>query len=297
MEIRVLRYFLAAAREENITRASEILHVAQPTLSKQLIELEKQLDTKLFIRGSRKITLTEDGIFLRKRAQEIVDLADKTSFELKNSDKNISGDVYIGAGETAAVRYIAKTAKILQQSYPDIRYHLYSGNAYDVTEKLDKGLIDFGVLIGFVNIQKYDYLKLPLNDTWGLLVHKDSELAKLDYVTPNALKKLPLIVSNQSFLNNELSGWLGYNLDNLNIVATYNLIYNASFMVEEGIGYALCIDKLINVTGKGNLCFKPLYPKLEAGIDIVWKRHQTFSKASEKFLKILQENITSDFKF
>lgn len=291
MEIRVLRYFLAVAREESITAAAQSLHVTQPTLSKQLMEIEAELGTTLFLRGKRKITLTEDGIFLRKRAQEIIDLVVKTESEFNDDAEVISGDVYIGGGETEAMRLIAKTIKNMELEYPHIRYHLYSGNADDIMERMDKGLLDFGVLIEPADIRKYDYIKLPTTDTWGLLMPKDHPLAKKKSIRPEEIIDLPLICSRQSLVKNEFSGWLGVDFDKLNIVATYNLIFNASLLVEERVGCAICLDRLLNVTGDSKLAFVPFAPKLEANLDIVWKKYQVFSKAAEKFLERLQEEF------
>lgn len=291
MELRVLRYFLAVAREQNITKAAEALHISQPTLSKQLIDLEEELGKTLFFRGSRKITLTEDGLFLRKRAQEIVDLTDKTISAFDNEENDIQGDVYIGGGETDAMRLIARAAKALQKEHPHVHYHLFSGNADDVTERLDAGLLDFGILIEPANLQKYDYLKLPATDIWGLMMRKDSPLASQPTIKAEHLWDIPLICSRQTLVRNELSGWLGDQYEKLNIITSYNLIYNASLMVDEGMGYALCLDKLINTTGNSSLCFRPLKPRLEASLDIVWKKYQVFSKAAEQFLKKLQEEI------
>lgn len=291
MEVRVLRYFLAVAREENISAAAEFLHITQPTLSRQLMDLEEQLGKKLFLRGSRRITLTKEGMLLRKRAEEIISLVEKTAAELHAPDETISGDVYLGAGETDAMRMIAKIAKELQCEYPKIKYHLFSGNADDVTERLDKGLLDFGVLIEPANVQKYDFLRLPAVDVWGILMRKDSPLAALDQIRPENLWDAPLIVSRQTLVSREISRWIKKDFDKMNVTATYNLIYNASLMVEEGFGYALCLDKLINITGDSKLCFKPLAPGLEAGLNIVWKRYQIFSKAAELFLKKLSETF------
>lgn len=291
MEVRVLRYFLAVAREESVTGAAETIHVTQPTLSKQLMDLEKELGKKLFVRGNRKITLTEEGMILWKRAQEIIDLVDKAKSEIVGTDEVISGDIYIGGGETEAIRVIGKTVKKLQDDYPKIHCHIFSGNADDVTERLDKGLLDFGVLIEPADIKKYDYLKLPSADTWGLLLKKDSPLAMHDSIKPEDLLNIPLLCSSQSLVRNVISGWLGSDYEKLNIVATYNLIYNASIMVEEGVGYALCIDKLVNTTGNSNLCFKPLEPRLQANLEIVWKKYHIFSKATNKFLERLQAEV------
>ncbi len=291
MEVRVLKYFLAVAREESITGAADALHITQPTLSKQLMELETELGKKLFIRGSRKITLTEEGVFLRKRAQEIVDLVEKTEADFGEPDEMISGVVHIGGGETDAMRMIARTVKGLREEYPQIRYYLYSGNAEDVMERLDKGLLDFGVLIDPSDIKKYDYLRLPAMDTWGLLMPKDCPLAACEAIHPEDLWNIPLICSRQNLVRNVLSGWIGSDAQKLNVIANYNLIYNASLMVEEGVGYALTLDKLVNTGCNSRLTFRPLSPPLKAGLNIAWKKYQVFSKASKIFLERLQEEI------
>lgn len=293
MDIRILRYFLAVVREESISGAAEALHLTQPTLSRQLMDLEEELGVKLLNRGKKNqhITLTEEGMLLGKRAEEIVSLTDKTISEFDTKSDIISGDIYIGGGETNVMRLIAKIAKKLQTQYPLIRYHLYSGNADDVAERLDKGLLDFGLFIEPANMERYNYLRLPQTDTWGLLMHKDSPLAKKESIHAVDLTDIPLIVSRQSMVHNELSGWIGSDFEKLNIVATYNLIYNASLMVDEGFGYALCLDRLVFSDNNNNLCFRPLEPILEAHMDIAWKKYQVFSKAAEKFLEILQGEL------
>ena len=294
MELRVLHYFLAIAQEQSIVRAAESLHLSQPTLSTQIKNMEKELGKQLLIRGtkgSRKITLTEEGMFLRKRAQEIVDLADKTEAELMTSDDVVEGNIYIGAGETQGVHLIAKAIKTLHNRYPNIRYHLFSGNGEDVSERLDKGLIDFGLFVGNIESKKYDYLKLPMADTWGLLVRKDDPLAKLECIKPNDLLNVRLLSSRQALIQNELSGWLGYEFEKLHIVGTYNLIYNASLMVEEGMGAALCLDGFLNTSGNSNLCFLPFEPVLTAELKIAWKKYQVFTKAAQKFLEVLQNTL------
>lgn len=289
MEVRVLRYFLAVAREENISGAAESLHLTQPTLSRQLMDLEAELGKKLLIRGSRKVTLTEEGVLLRKRAEEILDLVEKTRSELRETDEaDITGDIYIGGGETDAMRLIARTAKELQADYPCIRYHLYSGNGEDVSERLDKGLLDLGILVEPFDMKKYDFIQLPATDIWGVLMRKDSPLAEKEHIQPEDLWELPLLTSRQVMAQKELMAWLGRGREELHIVSTYNLIYNASLMVEEGLGYALSLERLINTTGDSALCFRPLRPKLEVGLDIVWKKYQVFSPATAKFLERLQ---------
>lgn len=292
MELRVLRYFLAVAREESITAAANQLHVTQPTLSRQLMDLEEELGKPLFLRGNRRITLTEEGRFLRKRAQEIIDLTDKTEAEFNDIDGMIAGDVHIGAGETQAIRLLAKTARRLRIEQPHIHYQLFSGNADDVTEKLDKGLLDFGIVIEPVDISKYDSLQLPYRDVWGVLMRKDAPLTQKDAVTPSDLAGLPLLCSRQALIKNDLSDWYNGDFEQLEIVARYNLIYNAALMVEEGMGYAITLDGLVNTTGDSALCFRPLAPKLTAGLYLIWKKYQVFSKASEKFLACLREDLT-----
>lgn len=288
MELRVLRYFLEVAREENITAAAESLHITQPTLSKQLMDLEDELGKQLFIRGKRRITLTEDGILLRKRASEIIELVEKAESELQNNDELVVGDVYIGAAETDGIKLIAKLCKNLQDKYPNIHYHLFSGNSEDVLEKLDKGLIDFAILFEPSDLKKYNQIKLPVYNNWGLLMKKDNPLAKLEYIKPKNLLNIPLIFSKQALDNNELAGWFGQNVEKLNIVTTYNLIYNASFFVEEGFGSALTLDNLVN---NPNLCFRPLEPNLKSNLVMAWKKYQVFSKASQIFLYELQKEL------
>ncbi|MFR1671322.1 MAG: LysR family transcriptional regulator [Candidatus Gastranaerophilaceae bacterium] len=296
MEIRVLKYFLVVAREGSITKAANSLHLTQPTLSRQLKDFENELGQKLFIRGSHNITLTQEGILLRKRAEEIIEMVDKTEAEFRSIKDIISGDIYIGGGETESIKYIAEIIKGLQSEYPNIKYHIYSGNAEDVTERLDKGLLDFGVLIQPTDLSKYDYVTLPSKDVWGVIMRKDSPLANKNEIKINDLLSLPLICSRQNinnFTQNEYFNWFGDNLKKLNIVATYNLIYNASLMVEAGIGYAIGLDKLVNISNESSLCFRPLSPKLESGLDIVWKKNQIFSPAAKLFLEKIKKLNTN----
>lgn len=291
MDIRVLQYFLAVAREESITRAAERLRMTQPPLSRQLKDLEDELGKQLLIRGNKKITLTEDGMLLRKRAEELVDLMEKTKAELTSSNENINGDIYIGCGETEAISFLAQAAQDLQQQHPFIHYHIYSGDAERVTERLDKGLIDFGLLVGPVDVNKYDYIRLPLKDTWGVLMRRDSPLAEKESIIAEDLWDKPLIISHQTSINSEMFSWLKTDISKLNIVATYDLVYNASLFVKKGFGYVIALDKLINTTGNSTLCFRPLSPTLEAGLCIVWKKYQVFSRASNAFLHQLQKEL------
>lgn len=291
MDIRVLQYFLTVAREGNITKAAEVLHMTQPPLSRQLKDLEEELGKQLFIRGNKKVTLTEDGILLRKRAEELVDLMTKTKAELQASDKGVNGDIYIGCGETEAISFMVKAAESLKRKGHSIQYHLYSGDSERVFQRLDQGLIDFGLLIEPVDIEKYDYIRLPVKDRWGVLMCKDSPLASQDEISPEDLWNKPLIFSHKIVTSSEMSGWLKKDISKLNIVATYDLIYNASHFAQRGLGYVIALDKLINTTGDSNLCFRPLVPALEAGLCIVWKKYQVFSRASDLFLRQLQNEF------
>lgn len=293
MDIRTLHYFLTVAREASITGAAEFLHMTQPPLSRQLKDLEEELGVQLMIRGSRKITLTEEGMILRKRAEEIIELLHKTEREVTSSRESVTGDVYIGGGETDAIRLIAKAARSLQKIHPQIHYHISSGDAKDVMERLDKGLIDFGILLDFADITKYQYLRFPDKDVWGVLMRRDSPLAEKDAVAPEDLWDKPLMVSRQTLNSSQLPNWLGKDFSQLDVVLTYTLIYNASLLVDEGFGYAFCLDKLINTKGT-SLCFKPLCPRQEIGLSIVWKKHQVFSKAAEKFLEQVKKELAAE---
>ncbi len=293
MELRVLRYFLTVAREGSITAAANSLHLTQPTLSRQLQDLEKELGQKLLVRGKYKVSLTPEGMMLRKRAQEIVDMADKTESEFRAIKDVIGGDIYIGSGETDSMKYVAEVMTELQTRYPEIKFHIYSGNAEDVTEKLDRGLLDFGILIQPIDLSKYDTLTMPEKDVWGVVMRKDSPLAQHETITLEDLSNVPIIASRQMSkkysADSGFLDWFGDKFEQLNIAATYNLVYNAAIMVEAGMGYAVTLDKLVNTSG--NLCFRPLSPGLESGLDIVWKKYQVFSPAAKLFLDRLKEKF------
>lgn len=291
MDIRVLQYFLTVAREGSITKAAETLHMTQPPLSRQLKDLEDELGKQLLIRGSRKILLTEEGVILHKRAQEMLDLMEKTKSEIACSSQCVSGQIHIGGGETRGFRILAGLAQQVRLEHPGIHYFLFSGNSEDVSERLDRGLLDFGVLIEPADIQKYDFIRLPYKNRWGLLLRRDHPLAAKDTIVPDDLYGIPLIASRQSLAYNELSGWLGRPYESLDIVATYNLLYNASLMVEEKVGCALCLDGIIPEYENSVLAFRPLEPKIEVGLNLVWKKYQVFTKACEKFLAYVHRYI------
>lgn len=291
MDIRVLSYFLTVAREGNISAAAELLHMTQPPLSKQLKELEEELGKQLFIRGNRKITLTEEGMILRQRAEEMMELMEKTKSEISNTNLSLSGNVYIGTAESEGVYLISKTIKKMQRLYPNVLFHFTSGNAEEVVEKLEHGLLDFCIVVEPANMTNFNFLRLPTSETWGVLMRKDSPLAAKETITPTDLLSLPLLISRQTMVENEISGWLGQQYENLHIVATYNLLYNASIMVREGVGYALCLDNIVQ-TGEGSpFCFKPLSPILCSSLSIVWKKYQFFSPAAKKFLELLNKDF------
>lgn len=297
MELRVLQYFLAVAREQSIVLAAKSLHLSQPTLSTQIKKLEEELGKQLFIRGGkgpRRITLTEEGMILRKRAEEILELVHKTETEIAASDDMLMGDIYIGAGETDSIRLVARAAKQMQLRYPGIQFHISSGNAVYVKESLDRGLIDFGIIFGTVDMTSYHTLKLPATDTWGVLMRKDDPLAEKTSIRREDLWDLPLIVSQQESAGGQVLQWLKRDPAKLHITASYNLIYNASRLVDEGLGYALAFDKLIHTSGDSSLCFRPLNPPLEMEMFVIWKKYQVFSKPVEKFIAILKESLALD---
>ena len=291
MELRELKYFLAVTREQNISKAAEALFITQPNLSRQMQNLEKEIGQQLFIRGTKKITLTEAGKLLRKRAEEIIELYTQTEAELHTPITGISGDIYIGGGESYVMGLIAKAAYSVRCDYPNVKFHLFSGDSGTISERLDKGLIDFGIFIEPFDLSKYDHMRLPQYDTWGVIMRKDSPLAEKEYITPEDLWDKPIIRSRQSIGKNKIGEWFQKSEEELNIVATGNLLYNMSLLVEEGLGYAVSLDKIINTTGNSNLCFRPLYPELISHLDIAWKKYQVFPKCAEIFLKRLQEFI------
>lgn len=291
MELRVLRYFLTVAREENITRAAEVLHITQPTLSRQLMQLEDELGVQLMVRGKTKIVLTEEGMLLRRRAQEIIDLTDKTQKEFLEHDSLMNGEIFIGGAETYAMSMIAQIIQEFHQLYPMVTYNLHSGNADDVKERIDKGLIDIGILAEPVDIEKYDFIRLPKKDIWGVLIRKDHPLAKKEVITPQDLIGQNIMCSKRDIVQNELESWFGDAFSKVHIIATYNLIYNASLLVESGVGIAFTLEKLIHVNDQLPIVFKKLSPQLETGNVVVWKKHQVFSPATTSFLHYLKNAL------
>ncbi len=283
MELRVLRYFLAVAREGSVTRAAASLHISQPTLSKQLKELEEELGKKLFLRSNYSIRLTDEGMLLRKRAEDILDMVSKTEDEFHSMDELIGGDIRIGCAESDGMKYMAQHIKQLQEEYPHIRVHLYSGNMEDVSQQLDRGLLDLAVIVHPADLSRYHYLELPGSDTWGVIMRKDSPLANQETVQIDDLLPLPLICSRQA-ITEDFPQWFGEKADHLNIVATFNLVNNAGILVQEGVGYALSFDKLVDTSSESELCFRPFSPPLRSSIYLIWKKYQVFTPAAELLL-------------
>lgn len=292
MDTRLFKYFLAIAEEGNMTRAAEILHVAQPTLSKQLNKLEEMVGTKLFQRTSRQMILNEAGLALRDRAKVILELTEKTFNDLQQNVQEILGTIKMSVAESAAFREIVKIFKQIHQEHPAIQFDIHSGDAATVTEQLDQGVVDFGLLVGTPNLEKYNTLKLPVYDQWGVLMRKEDPLAKAEAITPDRLQNQPLIVSKQALTTNELSGWLGYSMEDAHILAAYNLINNAVLMAEEGLGYLISLDKLANTTATGKLTFRPLNPPVEAPLYLIWRRNYTLSTVSALFLETIREALS-----
>ncbi len=294
MEIRVLQYFLAVAREQSISAAAASLHLSQPTLSTQLKALEEELGKQLLVRGSkgsRRVTLTEEGMLLRDRAEEILSLVRRTEREIAQSDDPVAGEVYIAAGETEGFRLAARAARRLRERCPAVRVHVASGNADFVLEQLERGLIDFGLIYGGFDRARYEALELPASDRFGVLMRQDSDLAEKGAVTPADLRGRPLILSRQEERDGwPILSWLGVDIESVDAAATYTLIYNASLLVEEGVGYAVCFDKLYNTAGTG-LCFRPLDPPLEARASVVWKKYPGLSRAAGRFLEELKKEV------
>ncbi len=292
MEIRTLRYFLTVAREENMTHAAEILHVTQPTLSKAMKGLEDELGKKLFTRHSFSIRLTEEGILLRNRAEDLVSMADKVVQEFVTMDDITGGDIYLGLAESYQIRILARAIHDFRKQYPDLHYHITSGDTEQVTEKLDKGLLDFAVLAEKPDTGKYNYLVFPHADVWGLVFPADDPLAQKETIRVDDLMGLPLFCSEQSW-RNDIPRWCGERMDELRLEGSFRLSYNGSMFAREGLGYLLTFEHLVDTSTESGLVFRPLSPRLENRLYLIWKKYQTFSPIADRFLKHLQVSFTS----
>lgn len=288
MEIRTLRYFLAIAREENMTRAAEFLHISQPALSKQMQSLEEELGKKLFVRHSFSIELTEEGILLRKRAEDLLSMADKITAEFSALDDVIGGNIYFGCAESFQIRHLARIIQHFKLQYPGFHYHMTSGDTEQVTEKLDKGLLDFGVIVETPDYRKYHVLEVPEYDTWGVVMQESSPLAEKPVITVDDLIGLPLFCSEQSW-EKDIPRWAGNKMDQLSLEGSFRLAYNASVFAREGLGYLLTFRDLINTSEGSGLVFRPLSPLLENKMYIIWRKQQMFTPIAERFLEELQK--------
>lgn len=295
VELRVLRYFLAVAQEGNISRAANVLHLTQPTLSRQIADLEQRLGRTFFERHSHSVCLTREGMLFRQRAEEIVSLADKVESEFRSLDRTIAGDVHIGAGESEHMRTIAATIRQVRQQYPGIRFHIFSGNKELVAERLARGVLDFGVLVAPADFSRYNFLPLPGKDVWGLLSPQGSLPDDLDVVTREDVRQLPLILSRrimqQAVTGSSIAKWFGDDFADLNVVATYNLMNNAALLAEEGVGHVVGWDNLAISVATCKLRFRPLHPLLEAELAVVWRKNHALSQAAEIFLECLRSQV------
>ena len=285
VETRLLYYFLTVAKEQNITKAAQSLYITQSALSKQMMELERQLGKQLFIRGKRKLTLTDEGDYLCARAAEILKLIDTTEAALQSSDDILTGEIAIGGGETSVVGFIAQKMAQFHKQYPHVKFHMHSGDSDVVLDKLDKGLIDMGITPGPVRYEKYEYRNLNQKIAFGLLMPADCALAAQETVHIDSLKGQPLILAEQTFSRYRQLDLFSPIIEHVNTVATYNLITNATYMVESGIGYALCLEHLVNVEGR-NLTFRRIEPEKWIDQYLVTRRYQTFSPAAKRFLEM-----------
>jgi DNA-binding transcriptional LysR family regulator len=289
MELRVLKYFLTAAREENITKAARILHVTQPTLSRQIMQLEEELGVKLFVRSNHNITLTADGMLLRQRAEEIVSLAEGLEKGFSRGKRDLAGEIAIGSGELLSFDFLVRIMKAFRQEHPLVRYYIYSGAADLVQERMEGGLVDLGLLMEPVDIDKYEFTRMPGKETWGVLVRSDSRLAGKAEAGVSDVAGLPLLMSKRAVVQKGLSSWFGMSLEHLDIVATFNLINNAAIMVRENMGAALCVDRCHLFD---DLRFIPLSPRLESRSVLAWKKSHMLPPASAAFLAFAQKCIS-----
>lgn len=288
MELRVLRYFLMVAREENITKSAHLLHITQPTLSRQLMQLEEELGVTLLKRGKHNIVLTDDGMLLKQRAQEIISLADKTEQEFLHREDTLTGEIAIGCGETRNMGHLSKHMASFRELYPLVHFSIYSAIADDIKDRIEKGLLDMGLLMEPVEIAKYETVRMPEREQWGILVRKDSSLAEKERIHPEDLVGVPLIMAKRDIVRDKLAEWFGDCYDQLQIAATYTLVLNAMYMVEQHVGVALSFA--FNPLSD-HLCYVPFAPKLENGAVLAWKKHQAFSPAAAQFMKHIKNAL------
>lgn len=294
MEIRVLKYFLTVVREQSITKAAEVLHITQPTLSRQLAQMEDEIGVKLFERGSRKITLTNEGLLLRRRAEEILQLVDKTEKELVEQDEQIEGKINFGFGEVRSVRLLSDLFESFHEKYPLVTFDIYSATADHVKEQMDRGLVDIGLLLEPIDIEKYDFIRLDMKERWVVVMRPDCPLAKKKNITAKDLSELPLIMPRRLKVQSELASWFGDYYEGLNVLFTSNLSTNAAVMVSRGLGYAIVIEGMMSFWDQSKITYRPLYPALTATSVLAWKRGQPFSPAATKFIEHIKCFLSMD---
>ncbi len=285
MEIRVLRYFLTVVREQSITKASEVLHITQPTLSRQLAQMEEEVGVKLFDRGTRKITLTNEGLLLRRRAEEILQLVDKTEKELLEQDEQVEGKITIGCGEMASVQLLPELFECFHEKYPRVNFDLYTATADHVKDQMDRGLVDIGLLLEPIDIEKYEFIRLDMKEKWVVLMRPDDPLAKKESVTAEELSEYPLVLPRRLRVQSELASWFGDYYENLDVLFTSNLSTNAAIMVANGLAHSVVIEGAVPFWDQSKITYRPLYPELTATSVLAWKRGQPFSLAVTKFIE------------
>ena len=285
MELRTLRYFLAAAQEENMTRAADILHVTQPTLSRQMMDLEKELGTTLMLRGKKGLTLTDDGLFFRQRAEEIVELANRLEQTFVERNTEINGVIAIGASEAVGSQLFAKLIKKFSDKYPLVQFPLYDEAVDNIKDRLDKGLVDVGLLLEPIDVEKYDFVRLSQKDTWGILMRDDHPLAEKSFITAEEIVEYPLILPMREKIRSEILNWLKRDEKDLRIPLNYTLLSNAALLVEEGLGCAFCMDGALAIRSSPHLRFVPFCPERTTRSVLVWKKNRLFSSATSLFIQ------------
>ncbi|MDO5294429.1 MAG: LysR family transcriptional regulator [bacterium] len=286
MELRILNYFLTVAEEENITKAAKLLHVSQPTLSRQLMQLEEELGVQLFKRSNHNIILTQEGLMLKRRAKEMLVLADKTKEELSGNGEAISGKIAIGCGELLSVSELAEIMTAFQGKYPLVTYDIYSGNTVGIKERMENGALDLGLLIEPVEVEKYEFVRMKTKEEWGVLVNENLPIADKPHIRPEDLVGIPIMIASSNPIQNELASWFGDYADDIKVASTYNLIYNSAIFAQKKSGALLCIK--LNSSYKG-LKFVPLFPRLTLSSVLAWKEHQEFSKTTAAFIQFVKE--------
>lgn len=291
MDLRVLNYFLTIAKEGNITRAADLLHITQPTLSRQLKDMEDELGVSLFIRGNRQITLTDAGMLFQQRAGELVTLLEKTQRDLADQRNMVGGTISIGCVETTASKMLPQVLSAFAAQHPMVQYDLYSANGDDIKEKLDRGEIDLGVLLEPVEAAKYDYFRLPIQDIWGIVIRRDDPAAKQGFIPLEDVSKLPLILPRREIVQDEIASWFGVDRSRLNIFATHNLLTNATLLAEAGLGYPVCVQGAYTIRETEKVCFVPIVPERTTGHVLAWKKNRIFTTATSLFIEHIKNTI------